>query len=92
MTCNNCKFGCKSVDNETCERFKNAEFYDNQNETLMTQLDRVLKLLEEYDSLVAVAFTHYCIGQDCRKMLTYLRSKKEKLRQELIEHGCRRKN
>lgn len=31
----------------------------------MTRLDRVLKLLEEYNSLVAVAFTHYCVGQDC---------------------------
>ena len=58
----------------------------------MTRLDRVLKLLEDYDDLVAIAFTHYCVGQDCRKMLTYLRKEKEKLRQELIEHGCRRKN
>lgn len=58
----------------------------------MTRLDRVLKLLEDYDDLVAIAFTHYCIGQDCRKMLTYLRQEKEKLRQELIEHGYRRKN
>lgn len=58
----------------------------------MTRLDRLLKLLEEYDSLVAVAFNNYCIGQDCRKMLTYLRQEKEKLTQELIEHGYRRKN
>ena len=58
----------------------------------MTRLDRVLKLLEEYDDLVAVAFQNYCIGQDCRKMLTYLRQEKEALTQELIEHGCRRKN
>jgi hypothetical protein len=58
----------------------------------MTRLDRVLKLLEDYDDLVAVAFNNYCVGQDCRKMLTYLRSKKEKLTQELIEHGCRRKD
>ena len=58
----------------------------------MTRLDRVLKLLEDYDDLAAVALQHYCVGQDCRKMLTYLRAEKEKLRQELIEHGCRRKN
>lgn len=58
----------------------------------MTRLDRVLKLLEDYDDLVAVAFQNYCVGQDCRKMLEYLRSEKEKLTQELIEHGCRRKN
>ena len=58
----------------------------------MTRLDRLLKLLEDYDDLVAVAFQHYCIGQDCRNMLAYLRQEKEKLRQELIEHGYRRKN
>lgn len=52
----------------------------------MTRLDRVLKLLEEYDDLVAVAFNNYCVGQDCRKMLTYLRQEKAKLTQELIEH------
>lgn len=61
-------------------------------ETDMTRLDRVLRLLEEYDDLVAVAFTHYCVGQDCRKMLEYLRKEKDQLRQELIEHGCMRKN
>lgn len=43
----------------------------------MTRLDRLLKLLEEYDSLVAIAFTHYCVGQDCRKMLEYLRLEKQ---------------
>lgn len=59
---------------------------------IMTRLDRVLKLLEEYDSLAAVALNNYCVGQDCRKMLTYLRAEKEQLTQELIEHGCRRKN
>ena len=58
----------------------------------MTRLDRLLKLLEEYDDLVAVALQHYCVGQDCRKMLEYLRLEKAKLTQELIEHGCRRKN
>ena len=58
----------------------------------MTRLDRLLKLLEEYDDLVAVALQHYCVGQDCRKMLTYLRKEKDQLRQELIEHGYRRKN
>ena len=58
----------------------------------MTRLDRLLKLLEEYDDLAAIALNNYCVGQDCRKMLTYLRAEKEKLKQELIEHGCRRKN
>ena len=27
MTCANCKFSCKSADNEPCERFKNADLY-----------------------------------------------------------------
>ena len=58
----------------------------------MTRLDRVLKLLEDYDDLAAIALHNYCVGQDCRKMLAYLRQEKEKLTQELIEHGCRRKN
>jgi hypothetical protein len=58
----------------------------------MTRLDRLLKLLEEYDDLAAIALQNYCVGQDCRKMLTYLRQEKDKLRQELIEHGYRRKN
>ena len=56
----------------------------------MTRLDRLLKLLEEYDDLVAVALQHYCVGQDCRKMLAYLRKEKDQLRQELIELGYRR--
>ena len=58
----------------------------------MTRLDRVLKLLSDYDDLVATAFMNYCIGQDCRKILAYLRKEKEALTQELIEHGCRRNN
>ena len=58
----------------------------------MTRLDRVLKLLNDYDDLVAITLNNYCVGQDCRKMLAYLRTEKEKLTQELIEHGCRRKN
>ena len=28
MTCDDCKFDCKALDNETCERFKNSEFFD----------------------------------------------------------------
>ena len=56
----------------------------------MTRLDRLLKLLNDYDDLAAVALQSYCIGRDCRKMLTYLRQEKEKLTQELIEHGCPR--
>ena len=58
----------------------------------MTRLDRVLKLLEEYDDLAAVALNNYCVGQDCRKMLAYLRKEKDQLTKELIHRGCRRKN
>ena len=63
-----------------------------EKEKINDGLDRVLKLLEEYDDLAAVALNNYCVGQDCRKMLTYLRKEKDQLRQELIEHGYRRKN
>ena len=48
----------------------------------MPRRDRVLKLLEEYDDLAAVAMNNYCVGQDCQNMLTYLRKEKEKLYQE----------
>ena len=60
----------------------------------MTRLDRVLKLLEEYDKfalsqLVRDAKTLKAKDFD---ILIRLRKEKEKLTQELIEHGCRRKN
>ena len=61
----------------------------------MTRLDRVLKLLEKYDDLTAAALdlasggAHGIFGWS---ILVELRKEKEKLTQELIEHGCRRKN
>jgi hypothetical protein len=57
----------------------------------MTRLDRLLKLLEEYDSLVANHYENhqYLVGYD---ILLELRKEKDQLTQELIEHGCRRKN
>lgn len=61
----------------------------------MTRLDRVLTLLERYDSLAEIAL---CDKLDCEDAilslacLTSLRAEKNKLTQELIEHGCRRKN
>ena len=59
----------------------------------MTRLDRILKLLEEYDDLVIVALSKPCPDKQwCKAMLAYVRDKKKKLTQELIEHGCRRKN
>lgn len=59
----------------------------------MTRLDRVLRLLNDYDDLAVIAFKDPCPNiQWCQKMLAYLRQEKEKLTKELIEHGCRRKN
>ena len=58
----------------------------------MTRLDKILKLLEDYDDLAAIALQNYCVGQDCRKMFAYLRKEKEQLIKGLIEHGYRRKN
>lgn len=57
----------------------------------MTRLDRLLKLLEDYDDLAACHFEDkmYLLGYD---ILMRLRAEKEALTQELIEHGCRRKN
>lgn len=56
----------------------------------MTRLDRVLKLLEEYDESLEL-----CINEDDTIgyfTLNRLRKEKEALTKELIEHGCRRKN
>lgn len=61
----------------------------------MTRLDRVLNLLNKYDSLVEVALAlpsdheYKMVG---RNLLASLRQEKEALTQELIERGCRRKN
>ena len=61
----------------------------------MTRLDRVLKLLEDYDDLAEAAL---CDILDCEDAihslacLTSLRKENKQLTQELIEHGCRRKN
>jgi hypothetical protein len=55
----------------------------------MTRLDRVLKLLDKYDALAA---DHYENTMDWWNELAECRKEKEKLTQELIEHGCRRKN
>ena len=57
----------------------------------MTRLDRVLSLLEAYDELIDIA-----IADEVCKYLTphidAMREEKEALTQELIEHGCRRRN
>ena len=60
----------------------------------MTRLERVLDLLESYDRLSATALENsYGFKQELfTGLLDGLREKKEKLTEELIEHGCRRKN
>ena len=61
----------------------------------MTRLDRVLKLLEDYDGLVEAALCDILDCEDAIRSLaclTSLRKEKVQLAQELIEHGCRRKN
>ena len=58
----------------------------------MTRLNRVLKLLEDYDDVAAMLLNGVCDRQWCRKMLTCLREEKKYLTKELIEHGCRRNN
>ena len=57
----------------------------------MTRLDRLLDLLNAYDNLAACHFEskEYLVGHD---ILMRLREEKEKITQELIKHGCRRKN
>lgn len=58
----------------------------------MTRLDRVLKLLEDYDDLAADIFFGEIERGAISGTLIELRKEKEKLTKQLIEHGCRRKN
>ena len=60
----------------------------------MARLERVLDLLESYDRLSATALAN-CHGfkqELFTGLLEDLREKKEKLTEELIAHGCRRRN
>lgn len=58
----------------------------------MTRLDRVLNLLEQYDTLSSSAINNECERVSAERWLEKLRKEKEQLTKELIEHGCRRKN
>jgi hypothetical protein len=58
----------------------------------MTRLDRVLNLLEQYDQLSTSAINNECEQIAAERWLEKLRKEKDQLTQELIEHGCRRKN
>ena len=57
----------------------------------MTRLDRVLNIFDRYDKLISI----YIDPSDetiFKRELDELREDKAALAQELIEHGCRRKN
>lgn len=58
----------------------------------MTRLDRVLKLLEDYDRLTDLIIDDDVVRFIAPSRLEGLRQEKAQLTQELIEHGCRRKN
>ena len=58
----------------------------------MTRLDRILKLLDDYDTLVVALICEAGHPDHYSCYLGNLRTYKEQLTQELIEHGCRRKN
>lgn len=59
----------------------------------MTRLERLLNLLEQYDRLADLVIDedemYWSIAPS---RLKELRKEKDQLTQELIEHGCRRKN
>ena len=57
----------------------------------MTRLDRVLSLLEAYDELIDIAMPND-ICEYLAPHIEAMRKEKDQLTQELIEHGCRRKN
>lgn len=56
----------------------------------MTRLDRVLKLLEKYDGLAEAGVKSHPTSSLGQVMLEELRKEKQKLTQELIEHGYQR--
>jgi hypothetical protein len=60
----------------------------------MTRLDRVLKLLEQYDKFALSQLVRDAKTLEVKDfdVLINLRHEKDQLAQELIEHGCRRKN
>lgn len=58
----------------------------------MTRLDRVLNLLEQYDRLADLIIDDDICRSIAPSRLKELRQEKDQLTQELIEHGCRRKN
>lgn len=57
----------------------------------MTRLERVLNLLNKYDGLAEAGVKSHPTSSFGQVLLEELREEKEKLTNELIAHGCRRK-
>ena len=58
----------------------------------MTRLERVLHLIERYDGLAAAGVESHKDSELGKLMLKELREEAQQLKQELIDHGCRRLN
>lgn len=58
----------------------------------MTRLERVLHLIERYDGLAAAGVENHKDSELGKLMLKELREEAKQLKQELIDHGCRRLN
>ena len=57
----------------------------------MTRLERVLDLLDNYDTFAEACIRSFGVPSMI-EFITELREEKEKLTKELIEHGCRRRD
>lgn len=58
----------------------------------MTRLERLLHLIERYDGLAAAGVESHKDSELGKLMLKELREEAKQLKQELIDHGCRRLN
>ena len=58
----------------------------------MTRLERVIHLIERYDGLAAAGVESHKDSELGKLMLKELREEAKQLKQELIDHGCRRLN
>ena len=58
----------------------------------MTRLERLLHLIERYDGFAAAGVESHKDSELGKLMLKELREEAKQLKQELIDHGCRRLN
>ena len=58
----------------------------------MTRLERLLHLIERYDGLAAAGVESHKDSELGKLMLKELREEAKQIKQELIDHGCRRLN